>query len=143
MEPNSIQQYYNIPFCLLCTSIYADIVLITFGLNGVFWWNVMCCSWVGLVSKNYEIERACMELEAEVQELEHKAKKLKKWNVNTLFSTFCNLYVFGIKEITCRPVWCMHLAFYTPSRHCFELSCVTICSSSDGENCSQYTTERL
>jgi len=39
---------------------------------------VLCCSWVGLVSKNYEIERACMELEAEVQELEHKAKKLKK-----------------------------------------------------------------
>jgi pre-mRNA-splicing factor SPF27 len=35
-------------------------------------------SWVGLVSKNYEIERACMELEAEVQELEHKSKKLKK-----------------------------------------------------------------
>jgi len=40
--------------------------------------TVVCCSWVGLVSKNYEIERACMELEAEVQELEHKAKKLKK-----------------------------------------------------------------
>ena len=38
----------------------------------------VCFSWVGLVSKNYEIERACMELEAEVQELEHKAKKLKK-----------------------------------------------------------------
>jgi len=37
-----------------------------------------CFSWVGLVSKNYEIERACMELEAEVQELEHKSKKLKK-----------------------------------------------------------------
>ena len=40
----------------------------------------VCFSWVGLVSKNYEIERACMELEAEVQELEHKAKKLKKWS---------------------------------------------------------------
>jgi len=39
----------------------------------------MCYSWVGLVSKNYEIERACMELEAEVQDLEHKAKKIKKW----------------------------------------------------------------
>jgi len=48
------------------------------------WKYVMCCSWVGLVSKNYEIERACMELEAEVQELEHKAKKLKKWNTPLL-----------------------------------------------------------
>jgi len=35
-------------------------------------------SWVGLVSKNYEIERACMELESDVHDLEHKAKKLKK-----------------------------------------------------------------
>ena len=26
-------------------------------------------SWVGLVSKNYEIERACAELEAEVERL--------------------------------------------------------------------------
>lgn len=35
-------------------------------------------SWVGLVSKNYEIERACMELERETQELEHQHKKMKK-----------------------------------------------------------------
>jgi len=40
--------------------------------------GVVYYSWVGLVSKNYEIERACMELEAEVLVLEHKAKKLKK-----------------------------------------------------------------
>ena len=48
--------------------VFTDLLLCT----------VMRCSWVGLVSKNYEIERACMELEAEVQELEQKAKKLKK-----------------------------------------------------------------
>lgn len=48
------------------------------------------CSWVGLVSKNYEIERACMDLEAEVQELEHKSKKLKKWNLSLTVSRTCS-----------------------------------------------------
>ena len=38
----------------------------------------VCFSWVGLVSKNYEIERACLELEKETQDLEHQHKKLKK-----------------------------------------------------------------
>lgn len=33
-------------------------------------------SWVGLVSKNYEIERACMELEREAQDLENQRKKI-------------------------------------------------------------------
>lgn len=32
-------------------------------------------SWVGLVSKNYEIERACAELEKEVSEEEEKKQK--------------------------------------------------------------------
>lgn len=37
-------------------------------------------SWVGLVSKNYEIERACVELEKELAELEskHRQKKSKR-----------------------------------------------------------------
>ena len=33
-------------------------------------------SWVGLVSKNYEIERACAELEHEIQELDEARRKL-------------------------------------------------------------------
>lgn len=33
-------------------------------------------SWVGLVSKNYEIERACMELEREAQDLENQREKI-------------------------------------------------------------------
>lgn len=33
-------------------------------------------SWVGLVSKNYEIERACMELERESQDLENQREKI-------------------------------------------------------------------
>ena len=33
------------------------------------------CSWVGFVSKNYEIERACVDLENEIQELEEKRKE--------------------------------------------------------------------
>lgn len=36
----------------------------------------MFYSWVGLVSKNYEIERACMELEREAQDLENQRKKI-------------------------------------------------------------------
>ncbi|CAC5414966.1 BCAS2 [Mytilus coruscus] len=36
-------------------------------------------SWVGLVSKNYEIERACVEIEREIEEMEQKrAKKAKR-----------------------------------------------------------------
>lgn len=35
-------------------------------------------SWVGLVSKNYEIERACVELEKELGELESKRQKKSK-----------------------------------------------------------------
>ena len=35
------------------------------------------CSWVGLVSKNYEIERACVELEKELTELETKHRQKK------------------------------------------------------------------
>ncbi|GFY78249.1 pre-mRNA-splicing factor SPF27 [Trichonephila inaurata madagascariensis] len=35
-------------------------------------------SWVGLVSKNYEIERACAELEKEIAILEQKMEKLQK-----------------------------------------------------------------
>ena len=31
--------------------------------------------WVGLVSKNYEIERACVELEKEVLTMENKKSK--------------------------------------------------------------------
>ena len=34
-------------------------------------------SWVGLVSKNYEIERACVELEKELAELESKHRQKK------------------------------------------------------------------
>lgn len=34
-------------------------------------------SWVGLVSKNYEIERACVELEKEVTSIEQKKAKVK------------------------------------------------------------------
>lgn len=41
-------------------------------------YTIVFCSWVGLVSKNYEIERACMELEGETQDLEHQRKKIKK-----------------------------------------------------------------
>jgi hypothetical protein len=38
----------------------------------------MFYSWVGLVSKNYEIERACVEIEREIEEMEQKrAKKVK------------------------------------------------------------------
>ena len=35
-------------------------------------------SWVGLVSKNYEIERACVELEADIQQFEHQRKRLRR-----------------------------------------------------------------
>ncbi|XP_013387057.1 pre-mRNA-splicing factor SPF27-like [Lingula anatina] len=35
-------------------------------------------SWVGLVSKNYEIERALVELELEVQELERQTEEEKR-----------------------------------------------------------------
>ncbi|CAG2214155.1 BCAS2 [Mytilus edulis] len=44
-------------------------------------------SWVGLVSKNYEIERACVEIEREIEEMEQKRakkakdrEKLEKWS---------------------------------------------------------------
>ena len=36
-------------------------------------------SWVGLVTKNYEIERACAELEAEVERL--KQQHDERWLV--------------------------------------------------------------
>ena len=35
-------------------------------------------SWVGLVSKNYEIERACVELEQDVQQFERQRKRLRR-----------------------------------------------------------------
>ena len=35
----------------------------------------MFYSWVGLVSKNYEIERACVEIEREIEEMEQKRAK--------------------------------------------------------------------
>ncbi|XP_033119876.1 pre-mRNA-splicing factor SPF27-like [Anneissia japonica] len=34
-------------------------------------------SWISLVAKNYEIERVCMELEQEVEELKDKERKLR------------------------------------------------------------------
>ncbi|KAK7480070.1 hypothetical protein BaRGS_00028707 [Batillaria attramentaria] len=37
-------------------------------------------SWVGLVSKNYEIERACVELEKEVAEMEERNAKMDQMN---------------------------------------------------------------
>ena len=36
------------------------------------------CSWVSLVSKNYEIERACVELENELDEMQRQPKKKRK-----------------------------------------------------------------
>lgn len=35
-------------------------------------------SWVGLVSKNYEIERACAELEKEVADMEERNAKMDR-----------------------------------------------------------------
>lgn len=35
-------------------------------------------NWVGLVSKNYEIERACVELEADIQQFEQQRKRLRR-----------------------------------------------------------------
>lgn len=37
-------------------------------------------SWVGLVSKNYEIERACVELEKEVADMEERNAKMDQMN---------------------------------------------------------------
>ena len=34
--------------------------------------NFDVCSWVGLVSKNYEIERACVELEQDLYDIQKK-----------------------------------------------------------------------
>lgn len=38
-------------------------------------------SWVGLVTKNYEIERACAELEAEVERLKQQHQTDERWLV--------------------------------------------------------------
>jgi len=71
---------------IVCTdvTVYTDLLfsrcLFKFTYLLTCLYACVCCSWVGLVSKNYEIERACMDLEAEVLELEHKSKKLKKWH---------------------------------------------------------------
>ena len=37
-------------------------------------------SWVGLVSKNYEIERACVELEKEVADMEERNAQMDQMN---------------------------------------------------------------
>ncbi len=42
-------------------------------------------SWIGLVSKNYEIERACLSLEAEVELLKREKETRQKWKRNFLF----------------------------------------------------------
>lgn len=42
-------------------------------------------SWVGLVSKNYEIERACVELEKEVTSIEQKKAKVKLLGLKIFF----------------------------------------------------------
>jgi pre-mRNA-splicing factor SPF27 len=39
-------------------------------------------SWVGLVSKNYEIERACVELEKEVAEMEEQNARMDRMEEN-------------------------------------------------------------
>jgi hypothetical protein len=50
--------------------------------------TIFHCSWVGLVSKNYEIERACVELEKEVTTLDQKKAKVKTRVILSLFSNF-------------------------------------------------------
>ena len=37
--------------------------------------NIYIFSWVGLVGKNYEIERACVELEQDIADLERRKKQ--------------------------------------------------------------------
>lgn len=45
-------------------------------INWEYLINVLfAASWVGLVSKNYEIERACAELEAEVERLRQQQQQ--------------------------------------------------------------------
>ena len=47
--------------------------IVSFGLN--YSNHIFVSSWVGFVSKNYEIERACVELEQEIYEMQKQGAR--------------------------------------------------------------------